>query len=36
MLLLGGEPERRRAYLDGLLSQVDPEFENALKATREP
>jgi DNA replication and repair protein RecF len=24
MLLLGGEPERRRAYLDGILSQVEP------------
>ena len=32
MLLLGGEPERRRNYIDGLLSQVVPSFKKTLGA----
>jgi len=32
MLLLGGEPERRRSYVDGILSQVDPQFKKNLNA----
>lgn len=30
MLLIGGEPERRRAYIDGILSQVEPGFKKLL------
>ncbi len=32
LLLLGGEPERRRSYVDGLISQTEPEFESILKS----
>lgn len=30
MLLLGGEPERRRSYIDGILTQLEPRFSSAL------
>jgi DNA replication and repair protein RecF len=32
MLLLGGEPERRRNYIDSLLSQVEPHFKKILSS----
>lgn len=32
MLLLSSEPERRRAYLDGILSQTKPGYHSALLA----
>jgi DNA replication and repair protein RecF len=31
LLLLGGEPEKRRSYIDELLCQTDVEYANALK-----
>jgi DNA replication and repair protein RecF len=31
MLLLGGEPERRRNYIDGILAQTEPGFIKLLK-----
>jgi DNA replication and repair protein RecF len=34
MLLLGNEPERRRAYLDSLLSQTKPGYKVALQACK--
>lgn len=34
MLLLSNEPERRRSYLDGLLSQVKPDYRSNLLAYR--
>lgn len=32
MLLIGGEPERRRSYIDGILTQVEPGFKKLLAA----
>lgn len=32
LLLLGGEPERRRAYIDNLLTQTEPGFGALLKS----
>ncbi len=32
MLLLGGEPERRRSYLDGVLSQINLGYKNHLSS----
>ncbi len=32
MLLLGGEPERRRSYIDGILSQVVPGFKTTINS----
>lgn len=32
MLLIGGEPERRRNYVDGILSQVEPGFKKLLSS----
>lgn len=34
MLLLGNEPERRRAYIDGILSATSPAYKSALAAYR--
>jgi DNA replication and repair protein RecF len=31
MLLLGGEPERRRSYMDDLLTQLEPGYASLLK-----
>jgi len=32
MLLVGGEPERRRNYIDGILTQVEPGFKKLLNS----
>ncbi len=32
MLLLGGEPERRRAYIDGILAQIVPSYKTHLSS----
>ena len=34
MLLLGGEPDRRRAYIDRVLCQISPNYNNTLKDYR--
>ncbi len=32
MLLLSGEPEKRRSYIDGIISQVEPGFKTQLRS----